>query len=113
MAPMGLPCSNDIEMILQAFIEERTQWFYANPELIQNNERYISKAIKNPIIIYEKKEKIRIINVEKGKDEIETITTYHEYRQYENEFNEIRDENNNKITDEKYMEKYIVNHNKT
>jgi hypothetical protein len=91
-------------MVLQAFIERRTQWFYFEPSDYPDYVVSISKAIKNPIIIYEE---VEIIN------DIQIVIGYHEYRQYENKFNEIRDENNNKITDEKYMENYIVNNNKT
>jgi hypothetical protein len=79
----GLPCSNDIEMILQAFIEEKTQWFYVDSELIKKGEKHISKAIKNPIIIYEVIEK-------KDENGNPIETSYHEYRQYEsNEIYEI------------------------
>jgi hypothetical protein len=52
MASNGLPCTNDVEMILQAFCENRTQLFYADSRDIYNNKKHISKAIKNPTIIY-------------------------------------------------------------
>jgi hypothetical protein len=51
MASNGLPCSNDIEMILQAFVEDKNQLF-VNSSNINENELIISKAIKNPVIIY-------------------------------------------------------------
>jgi hypothetical protein len=79
MAPMGLPCSNDIEMILQAFIEQETQWFYHNPEDKNVNKWIISKAIKNPIIIYEVIEKR-----DKNGNPIEF--SYHEFKQYDVDF---------------------------
>jgi hypothetical protein len=57
MASNGLPCTNDIEMILQAFIEGKNQYFYFyyDPTEQPTYELLISKAIKNPIIIYEAK----------------------------------------------------------
>jgi hypothetical protein len=44
-------------MILQAFVEGRQQCFYVNNQDIYNKTKFISKAIKNPIIIYEVKRK--------------------------------------------------------
>jgi hypothetical protein len=53
MSTNGLSSSNDIEMVLQAFIENRMQYFYADDQ--RNKEGvYLSKAIKNPIIVYVK-----------------------------------------------------------
>jgi hypothetical protein len=80
----GLPSSNDIEMILQAFVEERSQWFYFEPTIYPGYEVSISKAIKNPVIIYEKAIEVFI----NSDGEIETIAkkipSYHVYKQYEN-----------------------------
>jgi hypothetical protein len=53
MGSNGLPCSNDIEMILQRFSENKKQ-FFVNSSNIYENELLLSKAIKNPILIYEK-----------------------------------------------------------
>jgi uncharacterized protein YecE (DUF72 family) len=41
-------------MILQAFCENRMQYFYANEKDIYKKKKYISTVIKNPIVIYEK-----------------------------------------------------------
>jgi hypothetical protein len=49
----SLPSANDIEMILQSFIENRNQSFYIN-KLSSNETLSLSQAIKNPIIVYEK-----------------------------------------------------------
>jgi hypothetical protein len=54
MANNGLPCSNDIEMMLQAFCENEMQYFYITEQRAEEGLS-LSKAIKNPIIIYEKK----------------------------------------------------------
>jgi hypothetical protein len=53
----GQPCSNDLEMILQAFVEGRKQSFYPSGRIsffLKGRSLSISKAIKNPVIVYEK-----------------------------------------------------------
>jgi hypothetical protein len=75
MLSNGLPSSNDVEMILQAFIEKRTQWFYFDPPNDSDYEVSISKAKKNPIIIYEKIRLIEKLNDETGEiEETEEIS---------------------------------------
>jgi hypothetical protein len=107
MVTNGLPCSNDIEMILQAFCENRVQWFYANPTDIKNQEKFISKAIKNPIIIYQRKYRVITTDKETGERKDTEETLYRAYKQYE----EISDTNPVTTTNKTEIEGYLNNTN--
>jgi hypothetical protein len=48
----GLPSANDIEMILQAFSENEKQYYTKTPKTKSGDKSYLSKSIKNPILIF-------------------------------------------------------------
>jgi hypothetical protein len=57
MSTNGLSSSNDIEMVLQAFVENKKQYFTPTPINPPSSNEYdsrscLSTAIKNPYIIY-------------------------------------------------------------
>jgi hypothetical protein len=62
MSTNGLSSSNDIEMVLQAFVENKMQFFSPTPNkfdistIMYFGKTYLSIAIKNPLIIYTKED---------------------------------------------------------
>jgi hypothetical protein len=90
MVNNGNPCSNDIEMILQAFIDKQIQWFCFEPTIYPGYKVSISKAIKNPVIIYKKSIEVKINNKGEIETEKKLVPTYHAYKQYENK-NELEE----------------------